>query len=107
MQLQFEIAGGMCQIKSYQRSDAMTGRGYRLHIECLACVVIYPAEEDERDLIAVALDRFDDVLSAERALAFSRREFQKVWISAEVRSSTFRWLVLNRVVSLRRGQAKA
>ena len=72
MQLQFQISGSVCEIETDDRSGFVSGLGDRLHVECLAGVIIHATEHNERDLIAITFDRFDYVFGAKRRFAVTR-----------------------------------
>src|SRR5688572_926914 len=66
MQVQFDIARGVSEIKPDDCSCPVSRIGYRPHIEGLTRVIVHTAEQNERDLVTVSVDGFDDVFSSQR-----------------------------------------
>ena len=62
----------MSKVKSDNAAFFMAGFGDRLHIERLAGVIVHSAEENQRDRISFALDRFKNVFGSKCGFAVTR-----------------------------------
>src|SRR5215204_7526438 len=79
----------MSEIEAHYRSRFVSGCRNGPHIECLAGVVIHTSEHNQRDLVAVTVDRVHDVFRSQSRFAFARRELDQV-LRLDVLSPAFR-----------------
>jgi hypothetical protein len=77
VQMQFNIAGGMRQVKAHYRPDAMSDTGDRLYVERLSGVIVNAAEQYERDRIGMPLDGFYHIVRTQCRFAFTRSELDQ------------------------------